>query len=424
VPACCPASWTNCAVVTVACRCRAAQSVAARRTLVAHPTAQRVQHQGAALCRPALVEHPRRPRVGKDEVGRLHRHPRVPVPGMRGGGAAAGRLRPQPFRVRREASLSQMWRQSAIVSCCRTTGAPARARRAARGCGARRCGSRRRSTCPGPRSGPPARRRDDELVSWRTGTPDSSRVTDDELEDPIEAQGMSSRREPHRRAPHPRAARRARAGAPVVRQQPHDRRLAPHLAQRRLRDVRGMAVVEASGGRAAAAHARDWHARMAVKPADLILADPGPARMFDERFYKRGALVLHALRGRMGDEPFFALLQDWRRGTGTRQVTTAQFVSCRAARRHRPLGVLHRVAAPARAPRYRRPRPLTFDGPPGSSKRTASITRRVPCRSRPGSRARSGSVPAQQSLGLLAGDAAGVGPAQLTQLDLVAVVGA
>ena len=33
--------------------------------------------------------------------------------------------------------------------------------------------------------------------------------------------------------------------------------------------------------------------------------------MFDDRVYKRGALTLHALRGRLGDEKFFALLKDW-----------------------------------------------------------------------------------------------------------------
>ncbi len=33
--------------------------------------------------------------------------------------------------------------------------------------------------------------------------------------------------------------------------------------------------------------------------------------MFDDRVYKRGALTLHALRRRLGDEKFFALLQDW-----------------------------------------------------------------------------------------------------------------
>ncbi len=33
--------------------------------------------------------------------------------------------------------------------------------------------------------------------------------------------------------------------------------------------------------------------------------------MFDDRVYKRGALTLHALRGKLGDENFFALLKDW-----------------------------------------------------------------------------------------------------------------
>jgi aminopeptidase N len=33
--------------------------------------------------------------------------------------------------------------------------------------------------------------------------------------------------------------------------------------------------------------------------------------MFDDRVYKRGALTLHALRGRLGSDNFFALLKDW-----------------------------------------------------------------------------------------------------------------
>jgi aminopeptidase N len=33
--------------------------------------------------------------------------------------------------------------------------------------------------------------------------------------------------------------------------------------------------------------------------------------MFDDRVYKRGALTLHALRERLGDDKFFALLKDW-----------------------------------------------------------------------------------------------------------------
>jgi len=33
--------------------------------------------------------------------------------------------------------------------------------------------------------------------------------------------------------------------------------------------------------------------------------------MFDDRVYKRGAITLHALRGVIGDDKFFALLRDW-----------------------------------------------------------------------------------------------------------------
>ena len=47
--------------------------------------------------------------------------------------------------------------------------------------------------------------------------------------------------------------------------------------------------------------------------------------MFDPLVYKRGALTLHALRTKVGDEAFFALLRSWvaehRHGT----VTTDQF---------------------------------------------------------------------------------------------------
>jgi aminopeptidase N len=48
--------------------------------------------------------------------------------------------------------------------------------------------------------------------------------------------------------------------------------------------------------------------------------------MFDERVYKRGALVLHALRTRIGDESFFALLRDWAARHRHATVSTAQFV--------------------------------------------------------------------------------------------------
>ncbi|WP_300008947.1 M1 family metallopeptidase [Pseudonocardia sp.] len=84
---------------------------------------------------------------------------------------------------------------------------------------------------------------------------------------------------------------------------------------------------EASGGRPAAAHAREWHAATAALPADLVLADPGLARLFDPRVYKRGALTLHALRLRIGDERFFGLLRAWTAAHRHGHVDTAAFVA-------------------------------------------------------------------------------------------------
>jgi aminopeptidase N len=68
------------------------------------------------------------------------------------------------------------------------------------------------------------------------------------------------------------------------------------------------------------------HAHLAALPQTLRLGDPGMRKMFDDRLYRRGGLVLHALRCALGDAPFFAMLKDWaaehRHGT----VTTAQFI--------------------------------------------------------------------------------------------------
>ena len=60
---------------------------------------------------------------------------------------------------------------------------------------------------------------------------------------------------------------------------------------------------EESGGPSA-----DERARRALEaacdelPQDLLLGDPGPDDMFDDRVYKRGALLLHTLRRTVGDE--------------------------------------------------------------------------------------------------------------------------
>ena len=53
--------------------------------------------------------------------------------------------------------------------------------------------------------------------------------------------------------------------------------------------------------------------------------DPGPARLFGQSVYQRGAMTLQALRVAVGDTAFFAILRGWaaahRFGTGS----TAQF---------------------------------------------------------------------------------------------------
>jgi aminopeptidase N len=68
---------------------------------------------------------------------------------------------------------------------------------------------------------------------------------------------------------------------------------------------------EDSGGDHAHEHAQRWHRRLAAMPQNLVLADPGPDRIFDDRVYKRGALTLHALRRTLGDAAFFPMLRDW-----------------------------------------------------------------------------------------------------------------
>lgn len=59
---------------------------------------------------------------------------------------------------------------------------------------------------------------------------------------------------------------------------------------------------------------------------ELLLGDPGPELMFDDRVYKRGALTLHALRHRVGDTAFFDVLRSWSEAQRYGNVTTAMFV--------------------------------------------------------------------------------------------------
>lgn len=65
------------------------------------------------------------------------------------------------------------------------------------------------------------------------------------------------------------------------------------------------------------------HQGLAAQSQDLLLCDPGPKNMFDDRVYKRGALTLHALRGAIGDEAFFAVLRGFVADHRHRVVSTS-----------------------------------------------------------------------------------------------------
>lgn len=97
---------------------------------------------------------------------------------------------------------------------------------------------------------------------------------------------------------------------------------------------------EESGGPTAAACVKQYWRKLNALPQDLVLGDPGPALMFDDRVYKRGAVFLHVLRLELGDERFFALLRSWAAENRFGSVTTARFQAAAQAHSMRPLTAL------------------------------------------------------------------------------------
>jgi aminopeptidase len=87
---------------------------------------------------------------------------------------------------------------------------------------------------------------------------------------------------------------------------------------------------ENSGGPTAGAHAHAHYSRLARQPDTISIADPGPMGLFDDRVYKRGALALHALRRHLGDTAFFMLLRTWTTEHAYGTVTTEQFIDTAA----------------------------------------------------------------------------------------------
>ncbi|TYB69010.1 M1 family metallopeptidase [Nonomuraea sp. PA05] len=97
---------------------------------------------------------------------------------------------------------------------------------------------------------------------------------------------------------------------------------------------------EASGGPPAGEHAQRWRQRLTLLPQNFILADPGEAALFDDRVYKRGALTLHALRELMGDEAFFTALRAWTTEHQHGTVTTREFAGHVQRHSAQPVGPL------------------------------------------------------------------------------------
>jgi aminopeptidase N len=56
-------------------------------------------------------------------------------------------------------------------------------------------------------------------------------------------------------------------------------------------------------------------------------AVPGPKKLFDEAVYTRGAMTLEALRQRVGDVSFYAILRRWASENAYANATTSEFIA-------------------------------------------------------------------------------------------------
>jgi aminopeptidase N len=82
------------------------------------------------------------------------------------------------------------------------------------------------------------------------------------------------------------------------------------------------------------------HERLSDLDQDIVIGDPGPRLMFDDRVYKRGALTVHALRCEVGNRVFFGLLHTWVEQHRGGTVSTADFVAHASAAAGRDLADL------------------------------------------------------------------------------------
>ena len=75
---------------------------------------------------------------------------------------------------------------------------------------------------------------------------------------------------------------------------------------------------------------RQFRNLSSIPPRDpfwhLEIGDPGPDALFDFPIYMRGAMTLHRLRQRVGDDDFFQILRRWHRSRAGGNVATAGFI--------------------------------------------------------------------------------------------------
>jgi aminopeptidase N len=156
-------------------------------------------------------------------------------------------------------------------------------------------------------------------------------VTDDDLEIPLEAQGISIFGANH--------CDGRRGAERLIAHELAHQWFGNSVTAQRWRHIwlhEGFACYaewlwsEHSGGRSADQWAAHYHERLKNSPQNLVLADPGPRDMFDDRVYKRGALVLHVLRRQIGDDNFFGLLKEWTKRHRHGSVVTDDFTGLAA----------------------------------------------------------------------------------------------
>ncbi|MDF6041843.1 M1 family metallopeptidase [Streptomyces sp. JH14] len=94
---------------------------------------------------------------------------------------------------------------------------------------------------------------------------------------------------------------------------------------------------EHAGGPPAQTLAARAHTYLQRQRQDLRLADPGRRMMFDDRLYERGGLAVHAMRCALGEEPFFQMLKRWTATHRHGSVTTADFAAHAQQYTPRPL---------------------------------------------------------------------------------------